>query len=228
MNDPLARTTELAFVDMTALARVDAVYVPPDIVSVAVLELVTPAAVEAVMLPVIVTGPVLALLTPVAAAASTLPVIVKAPAPLLVTPAEVDAVTLPMTLMVPVEELKAAPALVTDPAVKFPVIFTVPVEELRMQFELITEAPITFPVTLNVPDPEHNTAPPDPAVAPVQFPTMLAVAGDAAENVKQFTERVALLCVTFAVNVTPEFKIKVPVPAFESSVQVTFAVIVTV
>jgi len=32
---------------------------------------------------------------------------------------------------------------------------------------------------------------------------MLAVAGDAAENVKQLTEVVVLLCVTFAVKVTP-------------------------
>jgi hypothetical protein len=116
--------------------------------------------------------------------------------------------------------------LVPDPAVKFPVIFTVPVEELKTQFELATDPPITFPVTLNVPDPEHNTAPPDPVVAPVQFPTMLAVAGDAAENVKQFIDAVALLCVTFAVNVTPLLRTYVPVPAFESSVQVTFAVIV--
>lgn len=203
MNDPLALTTELAFVEITALATVDAVYVPPDIVSVAVLELVTPAAVDAVMLPVIVTEPVLALLTPVAAAARTLPVIVTAPVLLLVTPAEVDAVTLPMTLMVPLEELKAAPALVADPAVKFPVIFTVPVEELTMQFEFATDPPITFPVILNVPEPLHVTAPPEPVVAAVQFPTMLAVAGDAAEKVRQFTEVVVLLCVTLAVKVTP-------------------------
>jgi hypothetical protein len=32
---------------------------------------------------------------------------------------------------------------------------------------------------------------------------MLAAAGDAAENVKQLTEVVVLLCVTFAVKVTP-------------------------
>ena len=64
MNDPLARTTELAFVDITALAMVDAVYVPPDIVSVAVLLFETPAAVDAVTLPVIVTGPVLLFKTP--------------------------------------------------------------------------------------------------------------------------------------------------------------------
>ena len=86
MNDPLARTIELAFVDITALATVDAVYVPPDIVSVAVLEFVTPAAVDAVMLPVIVTGPVLTFETPVAAAAVTLPTITKVPAPLLNAP----------------------------------------------------------------------------------------------------------------------------------------------
>lgn len=57
---------------------------------------------------------------------------------------------------------------------------------------------------------------------------MLAAAGDAAENVKQLTEAVVLLCFTFAVNVTPLLRTYVPVPAFESSVQVTFAVIVTV
>ena len=83
MNDPLARTTELAFVELTALATVDAVYVPPDIVSVAVLVFETPTAAAAVMLPVIVTEPVLELLTPAAVAAlppCTLPVIVAVPA----------------------------------------------------------------------------------------------------------------------------------------------------
>jgi len=86
MNDPLARTTELAFVDITALATVDAVYVPPDIVSVAVLEFVTPAAVDAVTLPVIVTVPVLALLTPAPVDAVTSPVIVTGPVEPLLTP----------------------------------------------------------------------------------------------------------------------------------------------
>jgi hypothetical protein len=79
MNDPLARTTELALVDITALATVDAVYVPPDIVSVAVLEFVTPAAVDAVILPVIVTVPVLAFKTPEPVDAVTSPVIVTGP-----------------------------------------------------------------------------------------------------------------------------------------------------
>ena len=64
MNDPLTLTIELAFVDMTALATVDAVYVPPDIISVPVLVLLTPAAVDAVMLPVIVAEPALLLVTP--------------------------------------------------------------------------------------------------------------------------------------------------------------------
>jgi len=228
MNDPLARTTELVFVDITALATVDAVYVPPDIVSVAVLEFVTPAAVDAVMLPVIVTDPVLAFETPVAAAAVTLPVIVTEPVELFVTPAEVDAVTFPIILIVAVELLNTAPELVAAPAVKFPVMFVMPVELLKTQFEFATDPPIILPVIFNVPEPECNTAPPDPALALVQFPTMLAVAGDAAENVKQFMEAVELLCVTFDVNVTPLLRTYVPVPALLNSVQVTFAVIVTV
>jgi hypothetical protein len=101
-----------------------------------------------------------------------------------------------------------------------------PVELLKTQFEFATDPPITLPVIFNVPEPECNTAPPDPTLADVQVPTMLAVAGDAAENVKQFTEVVELLCVTFAVNVTPLLRTYVPVPALLNSVQVTFAVIV--
>jgi hypothetical protein len=71
-----------------------------------------------------------------------------------------------------------------------------------------------------------TTATPSFAVPPVTFPTIVDVAGDAAENDKQFTAKVVLLCVTFAVNVTPLLRMYVPVPAFESSVQVTLAVIV--
>jgi hypothetical protein len=63
---------------------------------------------------------------------------------------------------------------------------------------------------------------------PVIFPTIVDAAGEAAVNCRQFTFTVALLCVTFAVNVTPEFRMKSPVPALLNSVQVTFAVIVTV
>jgi hypothetical protein len=103
MNDPLARTTELAFVELTALATVDAVYVPPDIVSVAGLELVTPAAVEAVMFPVIVTEPVLKFETPAAAAAVTLPTITNVPAPLLNAPLFAADKTFPFMVNVPVD-----------------------------------------------------------------------------------------------------------------------------
>jgi hypothetical protein len=99
MNDPLTLTTELAFVELTALATVDAVYVPPDIVSVAVLVFETPAAVAAVILPVIVTAPVLELVTPVAVAAVMLPVIVTVPVLPLVTPTA-DALVPPVTLPV--------------------------------------------------------------------------------------------------------------------------------
>jgi hypothetical protein len=88
--------------------------------------------------------------------------------------------------------------------------------------------PTAAPVTDNAPVPLFKTPVADATLPPVQVPTMLAVAGDAAENVKQFTEAVVLLLVTFAVNVTPEFNTNVPVPALLNSVQVTFAVIVTV
>jgi len=88
--------------------------------------------------------------------------------------------------------------------------------------------PTAAPVTDNAPVPLFKTAIAPATLPPVQVPTMLAVAGDAAENVKQLTEAVTLLCVTFAVNVTPLWRTYVPVPAFEISVQVTFAVIVIV
>ena len=128
MNDPLARTTELALVELTALARVDAVYVPPDIVSVAVLELVTPAAVEAVMLPVIVTEPVIKFETPVAAAAVTLPTMIKVPAPLLNAPELAAAKTFPLIVNVPVPvEVFPAPGPVLP--VEFPVSVTDPDED---------------------------------------------------------------------------------------------------
>jgi hypothetical protein len=66
------------------------------------------------------------------------------------------------------------------------------------------------------------------ALPPVQFPTIFPTAGDAAVNCKQSRAAVVLLLVTFAVSVTPEFRIKSPVPAFETSSQVTSAVIVMV
>jgi hypothetical protein len=92
--------------------------------------------------------------------------------------------------------------------------------------------PTTLPCTINVPVEELRIAPvpatgdPFDAAPPVTFPTIVAVAGDTAENDRQLTLAVTLLFVTFAVKVTPEFKTNVPEPAFEISVQVTFAVIV--
>lgn len=102
MNDPLTLTTELAFVEITALAVVDAVYVPPDIVSVPVLALFTPAAAAAVMLPVIVTGPVLALFTPTIAVAMIEPVIARVPVDRFTAPLPpLPAVTFPVIVVLP-------------------------------------------------------------------------------------------------------------------------------
>jgi hypothetical protein len=47
-------------------------------------------------------------------------------------------------------------------------------------------------------------------------------------NWTQVVTFVALLCVTFAVSVTPSFSVKKPVPALETSSQVVLAVIVMV
>ena len=225
MNDPLARTTELAFVELTALATVDAVYVPPDIVSVAVLEFRTPAPVDAVMLPVIVTEPVLILLTPAADAAVTLPTIIKVPAPLLNAPLFTAAKTFPFTVNVPVpvdEFPHPTPAL----PVEFPVSVTEPEDDCTSPAAELKLPPTAAPVTDSAPVPLFKTQVAPATLPPVQVPTMLAVAGDAAENVKQFIEAVVPLCVTFAVKVTPLLRTYVPVPALLNSVQVTFAVMV--
>jgi len=214
-------------VELTALARVDAVYVPPDIVSVAVLELVTPAEVDAVMLPVIVTEPVLRFETPAAAAAVTLPTITNVPAPLLNAPLFAAAKTFPFMVNVPVPA-DAFPAPAPVLPVAFPVSVTDPEDVCATPAAELKLPPTAAPVTDSAPVPLFKTAVELTTLPPVQVPTILAVAGDAAENVKQFIEAVVLLLVTFDVKVTPEFKTNVPVPAFESSVQVTFAVIVTV
>jgi hypothetical protein len=63
-------------------------------------------------------------------------------------------------------------------------------------------------------------------IPPVQFPTTDPTAGETAVNCRQLREPVVVLFVTLAVSVTPSFSVKMPVPALESSVQVTFAVIV--
>jgi hypothetical protein len=65
-------------------------------------------------------------------------------------------------------------------------------------------------------------------VPPVTFPTIVPTAGDAAVNCRQLREVVVDLLVTFAVSVTPLDRVKIPVPAFETSLQVVFTSIVTV
>lgn len=84
-----------------------------------------------------------------------------------------------------------------------------------------------LPVIVNNPDDVFATATVSLLDPPVQLPTMVALAGDGAENVRSVTAKVVDLLVTFAVSVTPLFKINVPVPALEISSQVTLAVIVT-
>jgi hypothetical protein len=101
-----------------------------------------------------------------------------------------------------------------------------------MQMTLLP--PTTFPCTINVPVEEFSIAPvpatgePLDAAPPVTFPTIVAVAGETAEKDKQLTLAVVDLFVTFAVKVTPLLRTYVPVPAFEISVQVAFAVMVIV
>jgi hypothetical protein len=112
--------------------------------------------------------------------------------------------------------------------VTFPVIVTDPAALCESPDALEKLPPTIAPIIDNAPVPVFATANAVATLPPVNVPTMLAVAGDAAENVKQFTVAVKPLCVTFAVNVTPLLRTYVPVPAFESSVQVTFAVIVIV
>jgi hypothetical protein len=108
--------------------------------------------------------------------------------------------------------------------VAFPVSVTDPDELCAIPDALVLPPPTAAPVTDKAPVPLFKTAVAPATLPPVQVPTMLADV--APENVKQFTEAVTLLCVTFAVNVTPLLRTYVPVPAFESSVQVTLAVIV--
>jgi hypothetical protein len=130
-------------------------------------------------------------------------------------------VNVPAALLAPYE----APAL---PAVALPVTLTTPVLVLLTAIQPEpppTLPPKRFPVTVKVPVELLTTAIPLATAPAVMFPTMLAVAGEAAEKVSR-VEVVKLLCVTFAVKVTPLLRTYVPVPAFESSVQVTFAVIV--
>jgi hypothetical protein len=138
---------------------------------------------------------------------------------------------LPVMFKIPVDALFAAKALELLPPVQFPVIFSVPVEMFAAACELVVPVPVPpvqFPVIFSVPlDPLFTAR--ELFTDPVEmFPTMLDMAGAADENCKQSRSVVALLWVTFAVSVTPAFSINNPVPAFETSSQVTSAVMVIV
>jgi hypothetical protein len=60
------------------------------------------------------------------------------------------------------------------------------------------------------------------------LPTIIALAGDAAVNCTQLRDVVVDLFVTFAVNVTPSLRVKIPVPVLLNSSQVALAVMVMV
>jgi hypothetical protein len=62
----------------------------------------------------------------------------------------------------------------------------------------------------------------------MQLPIIYPIAGEEAVNCTQFRDAVVDLLVTFAVNVTPSLRVKIPVPALETSSQVAFALIVIV
>jgi len=85
---------------------------------------------------------------------------------------------------------------------------------------------VQFPVIVNVPVELIRAA--SPVVPLLQFPTILADDGEADENVSNILLAVVDLFVRFAVKVTPLLRTYVPVPALLNSVQVTFAVMVTV
>jgi hypothetical protein len=107
-------------------------------------------------------------------------------------------------------------------------MFIPPVELLFIQTALVPLPPRQLPVMFNVPVDKLFAACANVAEPPVQFPTIDAVAGDEAENSKQLIVVVVLLCVTFAVSVTPSLMTNFPVPALLISSQVALAVMVTV
>jgi hypothetical protein len=154
-----------------------------------------------------------------------------------------------VTLIVPVEVFLAALAFADVPPVMFPVMFTVPEEELitesvtvavtfpvMFKIPALFAAPLAslalpeamFPVMFRVPVELFITAAAVETVPPVQFPTIVPTAGDEAVNCRQLREMVVDLLVTLAVSVTPSLSVKIPVPAFETSSQVAFAVMVIV
>lgn len=109
---------------------------------------------------------------------------------------------------------------------QFPVSVTVPVDELmtaKQPFCVPPDPPVPptqFPVISKVPDEEFRTPPEFVTVPPVQFPTINPCAGEAAVNCKQLREIEVDLFVTLAVSVTPSLRVKMPVPALETSSQV--------
>jgi hypothetical protein len=168
-------------------------------------------------------------------------------------PEAVPPVAIPTMLQVPVEPLLPPLELPPVPPVTFPVMFTVPVAAFLTPIEKFPLPPVQFPVTFKIPvetfSAEYEFAPDDAeqfpvmvkvpvdaftapiavlTVPPVTFPTIDAVDGEAAVNCRQLREAVADLLVTLAVSVTPSFSVKMPVPALETSSQVTLAVMVTV
>jgi hypothetical protein len=150
----------------------------------------------------------------------------------LLTPADpVLPVQLPVMFSVPVEALSAPLAVVPLPPVQLPVMFSVPVEAFcapALEAAPEENPPSQLPVMLSVPL-DVLTAPlPEVVKLAVQFPTIFPTAGDAAVNCKQFTFAVADLLLTLAVSVTPLLSVKMPVPALETSSQVTSAVMVIV
>jgi len=208
MNDP--ETRGVALVLLTAFALVDAVQ-SPVIMSVPVEALLTPDTALAVTFPMMVTGPVEALFTPkfpVAVPPVTVPVMVRVPVEAFCTPKDVPEVLPPVTL---------------------PVMVSVPVDALFMLPDPVPAPPVALPVSVRVPL-EVFCAPKEPLLnaEPVTLPTINPTAGEAAVNCRQWRPLVDDLLVTLAVSVTPSLSVKMPVPALLNSVQVTFAVIVTV
>jgi len=124
----------------------------------------------------------------------------------------VPPVQLPMIVTVPLDALNIALEFAPK---QLPVIVVIPLLLFVTALPFKDDPLVQFPVIESVPLLVFITAPKTvvalAALAPVMLPTILAVDGEAAVNCKQFTFAVALLCVTFAVNVTPEFRMKSPV-----------------
>jgi hypothetical protein len=155
------------------------------------------------------------------------------PASKFLTPADpMPPVQLPVMFSVPLAAALSAPlAFVPLPPVQSPVMLSVPPELFNApaaEAAPIAPPPMQLPVMLSVPVDILAAALPLLVKLPVQFPTMLPTAGAAAVNCKQLRSAEVVLLLTFAVSVTPEFSVKIPVPVLEISSQVALAVIVIV